>query len=401
MKMPGFLRKFLNIFSKNKKLDEGKSVDVEGNANIENSSVETTNSGITVQDLIDTLGENGGVVLSENGETVDVAAVLEADEEARKNLDGWTELSDIIGGEPSKKFKTHRYTDSLTELIELAKSGEQVPTDSDYEGILMGAVMEEKGASVEMIDLFDKDFADFSTGIHAIKPQEWKDYLTQDGQFTHFIRPAGEPYELTVEGIRKRINELREMIEISNDGREFSVSAGYLDENNSNNECRCNKEVRQNIKVGDEGKTTYTFDEITRLSDVEIDPQGNPVEQYPKVSIYNQKQLERQNGRDIRLLESEYGYERDDDSLYYVVEDVGNKVRVTVGRDDEPSSSNTQVYEQRKVGSFLDAKSGLGFYKDNMIARRLKNGDFKENPEALQDELKKLGLSVEETEVLK
>ena len=134
-------------------------------------------------------------------------------EQVEKNAGERKEFVDSI------KFEQESYKTKLDEMLEQAQRN-PLAVGLDFEEILVGAVLEEKGASEELMKLFT------NSKVCSADYKYWESSL--GAKFDQFVVPANNNNpKYTVEAINKRIQELKEQINISSDKNSFFINGEY------------------------------------------------------------------------------------------------------------------------------------------------------------------------------
>ena len=258
------------------------------------------------------------------------------------------------------------YTDRITNYINEAKTNPNVfkaLSSWDREKLLVGAVLEEKGASEELMKLFNgKD-------LISCDPKYFESQL--DNNFTRFAVPESY-YEATLEGVKNRIEFLRGKITISN-GNSYSMSAEFIESQPYTAEPyrRSQNSLEQEIVVDEKGKTNFSFNNKSYLPST-----GEVIHHFRQVS-------------DNRLLDIQTGHKNNRFNHYYAIEGNGDMAKVFINRSNPESHIPEYVYTQKQPKDLLDPKGGLGWFAQNDNARRLFEGQISE--EELQKQLDQEG----------
>lgn len=263
------------------------------------------------------------------------------------------------------------YTEILKSTLERAKERGEVERGLDFEKDILGAVLEEKGASKELVELYRK------SKVKSMAPKYWESQSSQN--IDSFFIPELSDIESTVDGIKDMIEEYRKQVMISSDGNGYIVRGKYDDYDRG----QTGISVSQKITVGNDRKVEYRVDESKYREDI------NKVMEHKRI-------LNKENGQGVKLIESIEGNQLEQQNLYYEVDRKGKKAVITIGRNDDKRSPYTVSYEQTAPQNLLDTEKGLGFYQDNLNAKRFYEGDLKENPTALKDELMFQGINLDE-----
>ena len=266
------------------------------------------------------------------------------------------------------------YTDRITNYINEAKTNPNVfkaLSSWDREKLLVGAILEEKGASEELMKLFN------NTSLISCDPKYFESQLNQD--FTSFVVPESF-YEATLEGIKNRMDFLRNQIFVSLDKNSYKTNVKFV-ENQPFTVAphdRGQSKAEQTIEVNENGEAKFTFN---------LDTTNNSTGKVTE----NHRHLSRKNGKDDKLIETRKGYERLSD-YSYSIERRGDKAIVII--DDTISGKHSpELYEQIAPKSFLDTEKGLGWFDQNDNARRLFEGKI--SVKELNEELNKKGLGID------
>lgn len=273
----------------------------------------------------------------------------------------------------SVKFNPNQsYTDRLNELINEVHSDPnafKALSSSDRKKLLVGAVLEEKGASEELMKLFN------NTSLISCDPNDFDSQLNEN--FTSFVVPESF-YEETLEGVQNRIDFLREQIVISLNGNSYIMNAKFIESQPFTAPINRPKvSFEQTINVDPNGETIFSSHQR-----VENTPTGE------LINIF--RQLSGKNGKDEKLIEKVTGHEKNSLNHYYEIEGNGDMATVLIAQSEH---EKTLVYEQKVPKSFLDTKHGLGWFAQNDNARRLFEGQI--SVEQLNEELNKKGLGID------
>lgn len=260
------------------------------------------------------------------------------------------------------------YTDRITNYINQAKTNPDVfkeLSSLDREKLLVGSVLEEKGASEELMKLFNiKD-------LIFCDPKYFESQLNEN--FNSFIVPESY-YEATLEGVQKRIEFLREQIVISLNGNTYRMNAKFIERQPYTVEPyrRSQNSLEQKITVDENGKIEFSFDNKSSRPST-----GEEIHHFRQVS-------------GNQLLDIRTGHKTKRFNHYYAIKGDGDVARVYINRSEPESHRPEYEYKQKQPKDLLDPEGGLGWFDQNTNAIKLFKGQISE--EELQKKLNEEGL---------
>lgn len=288
------------------------------------------------------------------------------------------------------------YTDRLSKHLEEATFNQL--SNEDLDKILVGAVLEEKGASEEFMKLFK------NSELFSADPKYWESHL--DSHFSTFVVPDSY-YEKTLDGIQQRTVELRNSIDFI--GSEmYTVSSDYHEQINSSllgsSENTTTVNVCQNISLVPNRPEISNFTFTTSYNTVPNYFKDSPsrMQHLKSEQVNNTKSLIKINGVDDYVHEtysSLVPYDPDYPEQYskkeycYTIKRNGTTAKICIN-PESTSEVNTPLYVQLAPdNSLLDTNKGLGWFNQNSNIRRLLEKEL--TVEQLNEELKQQGLSVD------